>query len=191
LIDSNPVAFTFRHSDKPRERVLSDAELKAIWAATADSGDYSRITRLCLLTGRRREEIAGMRWDEIQHDRIIISPDRMKGKSAHEISLLPMICTALPRRPETAPACVFGKRGTGYSGYSNGKEKLDAKLVKAGVQMPRWVLHDLRRTFSTRLHDAGVEPLIIEALLAHKQQGVAAVHNRASFRDAKHAALTQ
>jgi integrase len=52
-------------------------------------------------------------------------------------------------------------------------------------------LHDLRRTFSTRLHDAGVEPIVIEALLAHKQQGVAAVYNRASFRDAKRRALEQ
>ncbi len=55
--------------------------------------------------------------------------------------------------------------------------------------MPPWTLHDLRRTFSTRLHDAGVEPIVIEALLAHKQQGVAAVYNRASFRMAKKAAL--
>jgi len=55
--------------------------------------------------------------------------------------------------------------------------------------MPAWGLHDLRRTVSTRLHDAGVEPLVIEALLAHKQQGVAAVYNRASFRNAKRAAL--
>jgi hypothetical protein len=30
---------------------------------------------------------------------------------------------------------------------------------------------------------------VIEAMLAHKQQGVAAVYNRASFRDAKRTAL--
>ena len=32
---------------------------------------------------------------------------------------------------------------------------------------------------------------MIEALLAHKQQGVAAVYNRASFREAKGTALTR
>lgn len=47
----------------------------------------------------------------------------------------------------------------------------------------------MSRTFSTRLHDAGVEPLVIEALLAHKQQGVAGIYNRASFRGAKRTAL--
>jgi hypothetical protein len=39
------------------------------------------------------------------------------------------------------------------------------------------------------LHDAGIEPLAVEALLAHKQQGVAAVYNRAGFREAKRSAL--
>ena len=62
-------------------------------------------------------------------------------------------------------------------------------IAKSGVQIPLWGLHDLRRTVSTRLHDAGVEPIVIEALLAHKQQGVAAIYNRASFREAKRAAL--
>jgi integrase len=189
--ESNPVAFTMRNPEKARERVLNDGELKAVWGATDDDADYSRILRLCLLTGCRREEIAGLRWDEIQADRIVIGADRMKGNHAHEIALLPMILSALPKRPDAADGYVFGKRGTGFSGFSDSKEKLDAALLKAGVHMPPWGLHDLRRTFSTRLHDAGVEPLVIEALLAHKQQGVAAVYNRASFREAKRSALTR
>jgi hypothetical protein len=36
---------------------------------------------------------------------------------------------------------------------------------------------------------AGVAPHVVEALLAHKQPGVAAVYNRASFRQAKREAL--
>ena len=189
--DSNPVAFTIRNPERARERVLDNAELKAVWAATANGGDYSRITRLCLLTGCRREEVASLSWDEIQDDRIVIRSDRMKGKSPHEIALLPMISAELPPRPDGAEGCVFGKRGTGYSGYSDGKEKLDAKLAKADMHVPSWGLHDLRRTFSTRMHDAGVAPLVVEALLAHKQRGVAAVYNRASFREAKRDALVR
>jgi integrase len=187
--ESNPVAFTLRNPEKARARVLSDAELKAVWCATHDETDYSRILRLCLLTGCRREEIAGMRWNEIHDDKIVIDPARMKGSQEHEIALLPMISTALPKRPEGADGCVFGRLGTGFSGFSGGKEKLDAALATAGTHMSSWGLHDLRRTFSTRLHDAGAEPLVIEALLAHKQQGVAAVYNRASFREAKRSAL--
>jgi integrase len=193
LIDSdiNPVAFTVRQLEKARDRTLSGLELKAIWHITGDGKDYSRIVRLCLLTGCRREEIGGLRWDEIQNDRIIFGPDRMKGNLAHEIALLPMILSVLPKRPDDARGSVFGRRGTGFSGWSKSKFYLDAKLAGLGVEMPAWGLHDFRRTLSTRLHDAGVEPLVVEALLAHKQQGVAAVYNRASFREAKRAALTR
>lgn len=189
--ESNPVTFTVRNPETTRERVLSDGEIRAIWNATSDGCDYSRIVRLCLLTGCRREEIGGLRWDETQVDRIVFGSDRMKGRLAHEIALLPMITAALPSQRADAEGCVFGKRGTGYSGFSDGKEKLDAKIVNSGIQMATWGLHDLRRTLSTRLHDDGVEPIVIEALLAHKQQGVAAVYNRASFREAKRAALSR
>ena len=107
----------------------------------------------------------------------------------HEVPLLPAIAAALPERIEGAVGSVFGRRGTGFSGWSKGKTLLDANLAKTGVTMLPWTLHDLRRTFSTQLHDAGIEPHVVEALLAHKQQGVAAVYNRASFRKAKQAAL--
>jgi integrase len=191
LIDANnnPVTFTVRQPETPRDRTLSDAELKAIWDATDNDKEYSRIVRLCLLTGCRREEIGRLRWDEIQNDRIMFGPDRMKGNLAHEIPLLPMISSALPKRSDDARRSVFGRRGTGFSGWSKSKIALDAKLAGLGTKIAAWGLHDLRRTFSTLLHDAGVEPLVIEALLAHKQQGVAAVYNRASFREAKSAAL--
>jgi len=189
--DINPVVFTVRQPEKARERVLTNAELRAIWRATDDNDDYSRIVRLCLLTGCRREEIGRLRCDEIQDDRIVLGADRMKGKLTHEIALLPMISAALPHRPENATGCIFGRRGTGFSGFSHSKERLDAKLAKSALKIAPWGLHDLRRTVSTRLHDAGIEPLVIEALLAHKQQGVAAVYNRASFRDAKRTALSR
>ncbi len=102
-----------------------------------------------------------------------------------------MIAAALPARPEKAEGCVFGRRGTGFSGWSKCKKALDTKITEAGTELAPWTLHDLRRTFSTRLHDAGIEPIVVEALLAHKQQGVAGVYNRASFREAKRHALAR
>src|SRR5215831_1906539 len=189
--DSNPVSFTPKQVEKPRERTLTDEELKAIWKATDGAGDYDRIVRLCLLTGCRREEIGGLRWDEVHDDQLKIGTERMKGGIAHEVPLLPTIAGTLPARHESVRGCVFGRRGAGFPGWSRAKRALDAKLAKAGHCMRPWTLHDLRRTFSTRLHDAGIEPLVVEALLAHKQQGVAAVYNRASFREAKRSALTR
>jgi integrase len=187
--DSNPVGFTIRQPEKSRERILSDSEIDAIWKATGVASDYSRIVRLCLLTGCRRDEIGHLRWDEIEDDHLLIGAKRMKGGATHEIPMLPMIAAALPSRPKVPQDFLFGRRGTGFSGWSKSKKALDAEISKAGLSLAPWGLHDLRRTFSTRLHDTGVEPIVVEALLAHKQQGVAAVYNRASFRGAKRAAL--
>ena len=113
----------------------------------------------------------------------------MKAGTSHEIPVLPMIMAALPNRPDRAEGNVFGRYGNGFSGWSKSKTALDRKLASSETEIARWTLHDLRRTFSTRLHDAGIEPLVIESLLAHKQPGVAAVYNRASFREAKRAAM--
>jgi integrase len=145
--------------------------------------------RLCLLSGCRREEIGRLRLDEIKHDRLVIGGKRMKGGITHEVPLMPMIAAALPSTPGTSSEYVFGRRGTGFSGWSKAKDALDAKIAKEGAALTHWTLHDLRRTFSTRLHDAGVEPLVVEALLAHKQRGIAAIYNRASFWKAKCATL--
>jgi integrase len=175
--------------EKPRERTLTDEELKAIWNVTDGDDDYSRIVRLCLLTGCRRDEIGGLRWDEVRDDQLQIGTERMKGGIAHGVPLLPAMTATLPVRHESGEGCVFGRCGNGFSGWSRSKKALDAKLAKAGHCLKPWTLHDLRRTFSTRLHDAGIEPLVVEALLAHKQHGVAAVYNRASFREAKRSAL--
>ena len=187
--DINPVTFTIPNPERSRSRTLTDEELRAIWSATEGESDYSRIVRLCILTGCRREEIGGLQWEEILADRLLIGASRMKAGSEHDVPLLPAIVAALPTRPEGANGKVFGRKQTGFSGWSNSKEALDLKLNKRDIEMQPWRLHDLRRTFSTRLHDAGAEPLVIEALLAHKQQGVAAVYNRASFRIARRDAL--
>jgi integrase len=51
-----------------RERVLSDDELAAIWRGTAGAGPFNGIVRLLILTGQRREEVAGMTWTELSDD---------------------------------------------------------------------------------------------------------------------------
>ena len=62
IADSNPVVGTPRPSEgKPRERVLSNTELAAIWNACGDD-DYGRIVKLLILLAARRAEIGGMCW---------------------------------------------------------------------------------------------------------------------------------
>ena len=58
---------------------------------------------------------------------------------------------------------VRGKPTTTYAGWSKDKKAFDKRC---GVS--RWTLHDLRRTFATKLAELGVLPHILEKLLNHR-----------------------
>jgi integrase len=55
------------------------------------------------------------------------------------------------------------------------------KLEKDGDPMPSFTVHDLRRTGSTLLHEAGFNSDWIEKCLAHEQKSVRAIYNKAQF----------
>ncbi len=69
LIEQSPAAYISpTHLLGPaafRTRVLSEEELSAIWSACGELGRFGSIIRLLALTGRRRSEVAGMRWSEL------------------------------------------------------------------------------------------------------------------------------
>lgn len=184
LAESNPAALVPRNAEVARERVLTDSELAAIWRGTGTGSDYHRIIRLLLCTGCRREEIGGLRWDEIEGDAIVLGKARTKTGAVHEAPLTGLALAQLPARYERA--FVFGLGAdAGFSGWSKAKGRLDTTL---GFE---WRLHDLRRTMSTRLNEGGTDPHIVEALLGHAgaRAGVAGVYNRAEYRAQRLGAL--
>ena len=67
LVDAHPAARVIkRFSENPRDRVLSDDELRRLWAGLdAQPGAASDAMRLRLLLGQRGAETAGMLWDEL------------------------------------------------------------------------------------------------------------------------------
>jgi integrase len=165
LVESNP---TINAGDlptsKPRERVLTDQELVKIWNACDRPFGYDKIVRLLTLLGCRRQELGSMTWDEIEDGVWTIPAERTKNGRAHALPLMPMardIIASVPRL--VGRQQLFGTRGTGFGGWSRCKEDLDAR---SGVR--DWRLHDLRRTFSTRLHDLGVVPHVVEQILNHQ-----------------------
>ena len=67
---TNPFAeLPMPNSITRRERVLTDEEAAAIWRAAGEAPlPYGAIVRLLMLTGQRREEVAGMTWAELSED---------------------------------------------------------------------------------------------------------------------------
>jgi integrase len=188
VVETNPVTGTNKASkDVSRERVLSDAELVAIWNAAPD-GDFGKIAKLLMLTGQRRDEIADLRWPEIVDDVIALPKERTKNSRPHDVPLSPQALAVLNEAPDyERRACVFGRGDTGFSGFGKCKERLDQASGVAD-----WTLHDLRRTMATRMADLGVHPHVIEAILNHvsgHKAGVAGVYNRSTYATEKRAAL--
>ena len=102
---SNPIANTNRREERPRERVLSNDELRAIWNA-AGNDTYGVIIKLLILTGQRRSEIAELRWAEVDLERraLNLSTERTKNKRQHVVPLAPTALALLRGRPRTGDA---------------------------------------------------------------------------------------
>ena len=186
LLDGNPIIATNKAAQNgARKRVLSDAELKRVWNGL-DDGRYGAIVKLLVLTGLRREEIGGLRWDEIDLDRELIHlpAERCKNKRPHDqplSSAARAIIAALPREGDQ----VFAAFGS----WGRAKERLDRKL---GNDVAPWRLHDLRRLVSTTMHDKlGIQPHVVESILGHTghQSGTAGVYNKADYLDERRRAL--
>ena len=191
LAEANPVIGTNKAAGeiKARDRVLTDKELATVWNGLPEN-DYGRIVRLLILTGCRRDEIGSLRWSEIGKEaRLIALPgERTKNGRVHDVPLSKAaleIIDSIPRRINRD--FVFGEGKGGFSGWSKAKAALDAQLG-----LKPWRLHDLRRTASTRMADAGVQPHIIEAVINHvsgHKAGVAGVYNRSTYENEKRVAL--
>ena len=192
ISDVNPASYVNKAvANKSRDRVLSTDEFREIWNALGDS-DYADIFRLLALTGARKSEIGSLRWDEIDFDNaeINLSAARTKNNRPHTIPLTPPALAILEARSQNEREFVFGY-GRGFTGWHWAKTALDERIAAArkaaGIKapMPAWVLHDLRRFFSTIAHDElGVPPHVVEAALGHVtafKSGVAGVYNKASY----------
>jgi integrase len=192
---ANPVDGSDRPADPtPRDRVLSDAELVAIWNACGDDANPSRIIRLLILLGSRRQEVGGMRWSEIDLDAgtWTLPAERSKNRRSHTIALPPAALAIVRSVPRTSRDHLFGDRASaGFLGWSYAKAELDRRLTDA---VKPWHLHDLRRTVATRMADIGIEPHHIEGTLNHfsgHRAGVAGIYNRSVYERAVTAALVR
>ncbi len=182
-----------------RERFLDDGELRSVWQATESPGTFNSIVRTLILTGQRREEVAGMTWDEIAPDLLMwtIPASRAKNGKSHIVPLSTQahaIVKAAPRRAKDAgekdddePELIFRGQRAVFNGFSKAKATLDKE---SGVK--DWRLHDLRRTMATGLQRLGVRLEVVEAILNHvggSRAGIVGIYQRHEWADEKRVAL--
>jgi integrase len=192
-LDASPVTgMRSPTKEVSRERVLSDAELVKVWAiADAENYPFGPFLKLLALTGQRRNEVAEMRWSEIDPNYKIwtIPGKRAKNSKEHIVPLAPLATEILKSLPRFLTSdLVFTTTGrTPISGFGRFKTRIDRHT---GVR--EWTFHDLRRTVATGMAKSKIDPHIIEAVLNHKSgvvSGVAAVYNRHSYLEEKQDAI--
>ena len=181
LVSANPVLATHKPAAaRTRDRALSLEELGAVWRA-CDDDDYGRIVRLLILLGARRQEVGSMRWTEFDLAKGTWLLPKERSKNGHELLLtLPSQALAIIGARQSDCDYLFGANG--FVRWSAGKSELDRRL--AGEVKPPFRLHDLRRSFSTRMNDLGVQPHIVEAALNHydgARSGSAGVYNKSVY----------
>jgi integrase len=189
LVETNPVRGTESAKEKRRDRVLSDPELARVWRVLPE-GEFGDMVRLLILTGQRRNEIGGLRWNEVDLAKALIRlpAERTKNKHPHEVPLSGMALTILQRKLPGPHVTDDGGLIFGRCSWSKAKASLDAKLPG----MAAFTTHDLRRTAATGLGNLRVGPHIIEQILNHRsghKAGVAGTYNRSAYPEEVREAL--
>lgn len=184
-----------------RDRVLNDDELRTIWTASKALGrPFEPVIKLLILTGQRRAEVAGMRWDELDlvgaHWRI--PKERCKNGRAHEIDLSPQMMKVIGEVEQEGPFLFPARGGGPVRGFSAVKRKLDREIEALIGKDPQaspvaaWRLHDFRRTAATGMAGLGIAPHVVERVLNHisgVQSGLVGVYQRHEYRPERKAAV--
>jgi integrase len=190
---------------RARKRVLADDEIREVWKALDTAPDlpecYPAYVRALLLTATRRKEASGMHSIEIDSELWTIPGERYKTKLDHVIPLTAQAKALIGGKPRGVNGnswFVFSTThgAKPFSGYSKAKKALDAEIAKrrdaeGRDPMPRWTLHDLRRTARSLMSRAKVPADHAERVLGHVIGGVRETYDRYEYLDEKRDALTQ
>lgn len=186
---------------KPRERWLTDAELKRVWMQAANCHRcFGPIVRLLIATGQRREEITRLDWSELSREEreMRLSGDRTKNG---EPTSVPLNDLAISELDNVADGTQWPKRGlvfrtssgAAFTAHASGKRTIDKLIANEDDgPIPPWRLHDLRRTLATGFQRVGVRFEVTEAVLNHvsgSRAGVAAIYQRHDWKPEKREAL--
>lgn len=205
-LSQNPTAGIAKPTKEvARDRVLSPEELGKIMRAAETMGyPFRPFVILLILTGQRRDEVAGMRWNEINNAESVwvLPSSRSKNGNAHTVHLSEAavaLLTSVPRLDAcdlVFPATRVRRKtddGTRaptlpISGFSTAKRRLDEMSGVIG-----WTLHDLRRSFATHCTERlGLSPVVIDKILNHQSgsvRGIAAVYQRGQYLEQRRKAM--
>ncbi len=192
LVEHNPCLLVpMPARERPRERVLSEEEIRRLWQALDDEHSVMAATfRMRLLTAQRGIEVLKMRWRHIDGSWWTIPADVAKNGLTHRVPLAPQALALLDelRHLTGKGVWVFAsprKPGRHIVAVQKAAERI---AERAGVD---FVPHDLRRTAATFMTSMGISRLVVSKLLNHVESGITSVYDRHSYDPEKRDALAR
>jgi len=179
----NPVAGFEFLPETPRNRTLTAEEYKRLLEAC--SPHMRAMVQLAYVTGMRRNEILGLRWDQVNIGEGIISlkAEDTKTHEAREIPLDAELIDLLKRVPRTLnKPHVFTFRGRSLS---DPKGSFRGACRRAGIA--DFHFHDLRHCAVTNFRKAGVPRHTIMSISGHKTESVFNRYDRVDRDDRREA----
>ncbi|MCL1047543.1 site-specific integrase [Shewanella electrodiphila] len=176
---------------KPKDRVLTDVELFDLLSSIQQrqGNFYQRyLCQLLIIFGARTQELRLSTFDEWDLELGLWTVPKAHSKTDT------IIIRPIPTKVK--PIIEFLYKRHGKTGYLLGELKSCETVSGSGCSIHKrlkhkepWSLHDLRRTFTTKLNDLGIAPYVVEQLLGHSLGGVMAVYNRSQYLPEKLVAL--
>jgi integrase len=186
IVTVNPAKLIDRHPVTSRERILSESEIPAFWAALDDIDPVrASALRMILLTGQRPGEIACLRFEHI-----VDNWWTMPGAPVPELGW-PGTKNAESHRiwlPQPVQALIAGDKKAGFVfAGSHGRPVRDldqamrAISTRLGIEPVR--PHDLRRTHGTTITKLKFGRSAMNRIQNHKEGGIADVYDVHDYAD--------
>jgi integrase len=164
-------------TESPRDRVLDMPEIARIWQ-NSDLLGYpaTQFIRMLVLTAQRRNEVASMRWADVDIDTATwtIRSEDTKADRANVVPLSPLALDILRAAPEIGPFVFTTDGETHFQAFAKMKATLDKYIAAKGEPLAGWTLHDLRRSAATHMVRLGTPELVVSRILNHAATGVTA-----------------
>ena len=171
---SNPAKNIDRYNEEKRQRYLSSVEVARLWAVlnsadaalTASPSAIAAI-KLLMLTGRRLNEILGLRWAWIDLDaKLMHLPDTKSGALLVSLGAAAVaILTDLKASGRDEVFVIAGQRKG--AALVNLQKPWRALRARAGLEDVR--IHDLRHTYASVGAGLGMSLPMLGRLLGHTQ----------------------
>lgn len=186
-----------------RERAMSPKEIGILFRELENYSCYPTLklaVKFVLLTLVRKSEFIHAIWDEIdfKNRQWVIPKGRMKGRKEHVIYLSDQAMDILTGMKVCAmgsdylmPGRYDIKKPLSNSALNNVIDGTVKRINEKDIEFEPVTVHDLRRTASTLLHEAGYNSDWIEKCLAHVQNGVRAVYNKAEYAEQRRKMLQE